>query len=288
MHQNMYDLTNPQKSIWYTEEFYKGTPINNISGTVIIPKKVNFKLLKQAINIFVEKNDSFRLKFALNGNKVHQFVENYKEFDIETIFLESDKDLKRLEESASSLIFNVFNSFLFKFQILKFKDGHGGFIITMHHLISDAWSAGIGASSIIDIYSRLLNNENLDSLSYPSYIDYINSEKDYIKSLKYAIDKDFWNKLYEKVPEIAKIPGTYKNDFENNLSANRLRYIVPKGILDKSQDYCKKNNISLFNFFMALFAIYIGRVSSLEEFVIGTPILNRSNIKEKHTSRYVY
>ena len=41
MKKQTYELTNPQKSIWYTEEFYKGTPINNISGTVIIPKKVN-------------------------------------------------------------------------------------------------------------------------------------------------------------------------------------------------------------------------------------------------------
>ena len=34
---------------------------------------------------------------------------------------------------------------------------------------------------------------------------------------------------------------------------------------------------------MAVYAIYIGRVSNLEDFVIGTPILNRSNYKEKQT-----
>ena len=41
MQKKMYDLTNPQKSIWYTEEFFKGTPIENITGSVIIPEKVN-------------------------------------------------------------------------------------------------------------------------------------------------------------------------------------------------------------------------------------------------------
>ena len=34
---------------------------------------------------------------------------------------------------------------------------------------------------------------------------------------------------------------------------------------------------------MALYAIYIGRVSGLNDFVLGSPILNRSNSREKNT-----
>ena len=26
----LFELTNPQKSIWYTEQFYNGTTVNNI------------------------------------------------------------------------------------------------------------------------------------------------------------------------------------------------------------------------------------------------------------------
>ena len=62
MQSKMYDLTNPQKSIWYTEEFLKGTSAENITGTVIVPNKVDFTLLEKAINIFVQKSDSFRLR----------------------------------------------------------------------------------------------------------------------------------------------------------------------------------------------------------------------------------
>ena len=35
---------------------------------------------------------------------------------------------------------------------------------------------------------------------------------------------------------------------------------------------------------MAIVSVYLGRVSGLDEFVIGSPILNRSNVKEKRTS----
>jgi len=80
MQKNLYDLTNPQKLIWFTEEFYKGTPIENITGTVLISEKVNFHLLEKAINIFTQKNDSFRLKFIYENQKVKQYVEPFSSF----------------------------------------------------------------------------------------------------------------------------------------------------------------------------------------------------------------
>ncbi len=285
MQKILYSLTNPQKSIWFTEEFYKGTPIENITGSVIIPEKVNFSLLEQAINIFVEKNDSFRLKFIIEGQEVKQFVDSYSKFPIEIIDVSSNEDLQKVEQETTSTVFNVLVSFLYVFKIVRFPDGHGGFIINMHHLISDAWSAGLGGSEIIKIYTRLLKKEDIKDIVYPSYIDYINSEKAYMESDKFSKDKSFWNLMFDSVPEIATIPSSDAFT-RNNLSgqSNRKQFTMSKNLISIINEFCKNAKVSVFNFFMAVFAIYIGRTSGLDEFVIGSPILNRCNVKEKRTS----
>ena len=281
----LYDLTNPQKSIWFTEEFYKGTPIENITGTVLIPEKVDFNLLEQAINIFVEKNDSFRLKFIIENKEIKQFVCDYSKFTVEIIDVSSNEELQKIEQKIASTVFNVLNSFLYVFKIIRFSDGHGGFIINMHHLISDAWSAGFGGSEIIKIYTRLLKKEDITDINYPSYIDYINSEIAYMKSDKFNKDKSFWNLMFDSVPEIAIIPSSDAFT-RNNLSgnSNRKQFTISKDFISVINKFCKNNKISVFNFFMAVFSIYIGRTSGLNEFVIGSPILNRCNSNEKHTS----
>ena len=215
MQNNLYDLTNPQKSIWFTEEVYKGTPIENITGTVIIPEKMDFHLLEQAINIFVEKNDSFRLKFVIKDQKVMQYVSEYSKFSVEIIDIASDNDLQKLEKEIATTSFNVLDSLLYIYKIIRFPDGHGDFIINMHHLISDAWSAGLGGSEIIKIYTQLLKNENIENISYPSYIEYISSEQNYLHSDKYSKDKDFWNNMFETVPEIASIPSSDSSEKKN-------------------------------------------------------------------------
>lgn len=54
MNNKMYNLTNPQKSIYYSEQFFKDTSISNISGTVQIDKKVDFEVLSQAVNLIIK------------------------------------------------------------------------------------------------------------------------------------------------------------------------------------------------------------------------------------------
>ena len=279
----LYELTNPQKSIWVTEEFYKGTSIENIAGTAMLSQEVNFDKLKEAINIFIKTNDSFRLKFIKENNSVKQYIDDFSPFSFETIEVETDKDIKKLEKELAETPLELIDSYLFKLKLFKFNDGHGGFVISMHHLIVDAWASGLVISRIIDIYDALLqNNLVLEEISNPSYIDYIETEQKYMKSSKFEKDKTFWNDLFAQVPEVATIPGLSQTN-ELSSKAKRKLFKIPTETMDFINSFCKENKISPFNFFMGIYAIYMSRVSNLDEFVIGTPILNRSNVKEKHT-----
>ena len=279
----LYYLTNPQKSIWVTEEFYKGTSIENIAGTAMLSQEVNFDKLREAINIFVKTNDSFRLKFIKDNGEIKQFISDFSPFSFETVNVSTDKDVKKIEEELAKTPLETINSYLFNFKFFKFKDGHGGFVIVMHHLIADAWAAGLLISRIIDIYDTLLSDTFvLENFSNPSYTDYIQSEKKYIQSNKFEKDKAFWNDIFKTIPETATIPGSLSgSNMETN--AKRKTFKIPSETMNFINSFCKENKISPFNFFMGIYGVYLSRVSNLEEFVIGTPILNRSNIKEKHT-----
>ena len=47
-------------------------------------------------------------------------------------------------------------------------------------------------------------------------------------------------------------------------------------------DFCKKYGISDYVFLLAIFSIYFRGISNLYTFVLGNPIFNRANFKEKH------
>ena len=184
MEKELFNLTNPQKSILLTEEFYKGTNINNICGTAIIEDIVNFDLLKKAMNIFVKNHDSFNMKLILDNNEIKQYLDDITDIDVEVVELASKDDISKLENTMLNHVFDIYNGDLFAMKIFKLQDNSGGFIVNVHHLFGDSWSLGIVANDIVRIYSCLLNGEEITNDNY-SYIDYINSEKEYLKSEKF-------------------------------------------------------------------------------------------------------
>ena len=285
MESNVYNLTNPQKSIWFTEQFYKGTPIENITGCVIVLEKLNLKALQKAINLFVKTNDSFRLNFTMDGDKVLQYLSSFSEFEIENVLVNTNQDIKDIENEMSNTPFEVLNNLLFSFKTFTFPDGHGGFVITAHHLISDAWTAGLVVNEIMDYYEKIINSQIIDNQN-PSYLDYITSEQEYLNSEKFNKDKEFWNEIFKTIPEVATVPSISVESSNSSLSckAKRKQFIIPKETMTLINEFCKQNKASAFNFFMAVLAIYLSRVSSLDDFTIGTPILNRGNFKEKQTT----
>ena len=278
-----YELTNPQKSIWYTEEVFKGSNVNNICTSGTIYENVDIELLKKAINTVVEYNDSFRIHINIENGITKQYISDYKTFNIDVEFINDASQLKQIQEKQAKYSFNIIDSDLFKFKIAILKDKFACVILTANHIISDSWSMGLTIQEILRIYNSLKNGERLEVKTY-SYIDYIKSEQEYKASEKYIKDKKYWEDCFETLPEQVTIPSQSNNFVGITCDAKRLNFSIDKEIVNKINIVCKENHFSAFNFILAIYSIYIGRVNNADDFIIGTPILNRANVKEKHTT----
>lgn len=283
VNKELFELTNPQKSIWYTEQFYEGTTVNNICVSGTLYGKIDEDLLKQAINNVVKQNDSFRIHVIQEKNDVRQYIADYEKFNIDVEYINNESEVKQIEKSEAKFKFNIIDSDLFKFKLAISKGNFACIILTVNHLIADSWSLGLVIQEILKNYNALKNNEDFVPDTF-SYLDYIKSEKEYKNSKKFENDKTFWNQTFSTIPEQATIPCSINGVKNVSYNAKRLGFELDRDIVSKINNFCRENGISTFNFFMAVFSIYIGRVSNIDDFVIGTPILNRSNFKEKHTT----
>lgn len=301
---NMYSLTNSQKAIWYTEQFYNNSSVNIICGTIWINEKLNVENMKKAIIALAKNNKSFWLKFYIENSEVKQYLD-FEDPKINIFEVKSSKEIEDKIYKIARTPFNVEKKALYEFYIFKLPDGKGAVTLRMHHLISDAWSFGVSSRELVKDYYNICNNLLLEKKDY-SYIDHILDEQEYLKSEKFEKDREYWSKKFDEIPDIAKIPGSIKSAQSNNkkdnnklskdnnkqiiqnFEAKRKVVQIDKEQLAKINDFCKKNKCSIFNFFMAIYGIYISKVCNLNSFVIGTPILNRAKFNDKKaTGMYV-
>ena len=282
MKEQMHDLTSPQKSIWLTEQFYKETTIGNITGFLMIEEKTNIDVLKQAINIFVKNNEGMRIKIFEENGIPKQYVSEYKYFNIEEIELNED-EAEQAKHEYAKIPFKLIESDLFKFTIVKMPNGNAGFLINIHHIIGDAWTMSITANQVTSIYSKLLDKEEIEETKY-SYIDYIKAEEEYKQSEKYLKDKEYWNNVFSTLPDVSKLSTKEINEKKISTAAGRLGFKISKEKTLDINEFCRENKTSPYAFFMAVISIYLSKINRLNEIIIGSPILNRSNFKEKNTT----
>ena len=276
----LFNLTDQQKNVWNSEMFYSGTNINSIGGYILIKQKVNLELLEKAANIYIEKNESTNYNFDLKDGSPIQYFKDYVPFKLKPISLDNIDDLNTITNKIVNEPFKTINSNLYKFKLFILPDGTGGIIAVFHHLIADAWSLSLFISEFIDIYSNLLKGNNSFN-SYPAYSEYISSCENYENSSRFTKDKDYWDSVFASNPTLTYI--SRKRDITNS-NSSRTICSFEDSFYTRILDYCKIHKCSVYTFFMAIFSIYLAKINSSSSAILGTPVLNRSNFKEKNTS----
>lgn len=310
--ENLIDLSSQQKNILNTEIFYSNSSVNNIGGYISINELVNFDCLALATNLYVKHTDSMRLHFKKEGSVTKQFVSDFVPFDINIYDINSENEIVTIAKNSLSVPFDIFKDNLFRFLIFRFPNGKGGMVAIFHHLICDAYSLGLLVSRLMNIYSSLISsfktnfsddskkfistndkknchfsNDDVKKFDvikedFPSYVSNIIETPSYFKSEKYKKDKDFWNNLYSSNPMLTYIYN--KSSINDSLNGDRVSCKLDLSLHNKILDFCSKNNISEYTFFMSLFSIFLAKINGTNTCTIGSPVLNRTNYKEKQVA----
>ena len=274
-----YELTNPQKSILLTEQFNENTCISNVCGTLSIHEKIDEEALERAINLFIKNNDSMRIYLIQDGTETKQCIKDYSFIEFEKIDIKNDYPLSELEEDVITKHFTLLNSNLYRFVIFKNDDGTGGFVVNLHHIISDAWTMSLLVDQIMNYYVSIIQNTPIQDIKNNSYLDFIDEEKAFLESSKFESAKKFWEDQFDN------LEFSYLKDFQiNSYEAIRKSVTLSKEETDELLTFCHNHKTSLFSLFMAVLNIYLSKINNTNSSTVGTPILNRCNFKEKTTT----
>ncbi len=281
----MFKLTNPQLNIWFSQQFLKDSNACNICGSGLIKEKVDIPLLKQAIVRLVQENDSFRIRLTVNDSEPFQYIaadDIYGVDDISVVNLPSTEYLMSFEEEFVKETFSLLDSRLFTFKLAVFPNGYVAVVLNLHHIISDSWSMGITIQEIVKIYHCLLSNKDYVSDTV-SYTEHILAEQKYLDSKNFQKDKTFWMSYLQDPPTPTSIPSLSDN-FVDSPDGSRLTFRLDKQIMERINKLCSDFRVSNYVFFMSVISLFLANAGNVDDVLIGTPILNRANFKEKRST----
>lgn len=277
----LYPLTHPQKRIWYVEKTFPGTGVSNIAATVRIKEQINFPALKMAINHIVRVNEAMRTRIVEHSPSPMQYFAPYEEFEVD-FFDFSGKPMQALYDWDTKLSLKplpFIDSPLFYFAMFKLNDKEGGYFCNLHHIITDAWTEMLLYAQVMNAYRAYCEGREPDMRPAPAYSEYITREQKYLASERIKNDENYWLTQFTPVPDLVTLQT--KKPSKKSLAAYRKTFVLSYEEAETIRTYCREKGITVFSFFLTMLTIYINRITGSADIVLGTPVLNRVNAREK-------
>ncbi|MCB6216990.1 non-ribosomal peptide synthetase [Bacillus paralicheniformis] len=278
-----YTLTHAQRRVWFTELLDPGTSICNLAACVKFRGAIDLDVLRRALDFSVSRHDSLHFQLTEGkGEEPDLYLAEYRPLSIETIDLTKAGKSERNKwiDDQTSIPFKLFHSPLYQFTLLAISSEEVWLYAKFHHIIMDGISLNLLGNQLIEMYQKMIRNEPLPQHHEPSYLTYIEKEKQYLQSSRFEKDRLFWTNTYHTIPE--HFPLTEKAlPQQQSTAALRETLTLSHPLAESIRHFCEKHQISILSLFMASFYICISRMTSSKDIVIGTYYGNRASRLEK-------
>ncbi len=280
-HFNLFPLTHHQKRILNIENLYPDTAINHIGGLVQINGKLHLETLQKAIQLCIRQTESLRIRLVKQEESVLQYIEEKTQVHVPSAdFTQTDYPFERMLDWAErefKIPFSLYDGALAQFYVFQTDEATCGYLIKCHHIVADGWSMKIIIDKIKNLYMQLTAGEPLTEEA-DNYSILIEKEKKYLSSSRYHKDAAFWK------DEFSHLPDTFLSKSSAHIAGKRKRYKMEQEHSSAVYEFIQQQGSSLNALFTASLFWYLSKITGENDFIIGTPVLNRSGKKEKSTA----
>lgn len=273
---DQHSLTHPQSRVWHVEQSHPGTSMWNNAGTLKIHGALDFDLLDRAVQMFLEANESLRLRIRLVDGEPVQYVAPYRPVHIDRLdFCDTGvKGLYEWDVRQTQAPMPLIESPLYYFALAKTAPNEGCLYAKMHHIVSDGVSFVVFANEVMDAYDCLLCGETPEPRPSTSYLAYMDEERNYLESKRYAYDEAYWLGRFSDFPEATLLKPRTADYFSTK--AKRKACLLPADLSAAVRRFCSERHLSVFTLLLAAFGVYLNRVLGKNDLVVGAPVSNRT------------
>jgi acyl carrier protein len=275
-------LSFEQERLWVWDQFNPGSPIYNLTHAFRLHGQLNTTALEQTFNEIVRRHDALRTTFQASKNGPRQIVSSWTPFSLAVTDLseltEADKEveMKRQQEMHAGHNFNLSRGPLMLVSLLRLSEEEHVALITMHHIISDGWSAGVILHEVTALYEPFNTGRPATLGELPiQYPDFARWQRRWVETRSLP----YWTRQLDPLPPPIELPRDYERPDTMSFRGNSVFFNIPGELLANLQALSRRQNVTLYMTLLAAFKTLLHRYSGQTDIVIGGASANRTQIE---------
>ena len=296
----VYDLSSIQQEVWLRQSINPELPFYNIGGYLDIDGAIDINTLNISVDELVKSHTVLNLHLVkTTGDFPQQSIRQKPTYPLQFIdFSLHDEPAQKAMDwlrQQFCIPFQLYNAPLYQFALVKVAANRYYFLLKFHHLIADGWSIALLARDLTGIYRRILSSgqaEHAADIASPaqdnidSYQQFLQNDTAYQTSSAFNKAKDYWLDKFRNPP----LPPIKRHRLVDAATqsalppSNTASLLLEPHLYQQLQTLAKAHKLSVFHLILGLICVYLLKTTGQSDLVIGLPLLNRSNARQKRTA----
>jgi len=273
-------LSYAQQRLWFFDQLMPGASVYNLSMPLPLKLSLNLPVLQRALNEIMRRHEVLRTSFIDIDGRPVQVVEPslpapLSFHDLRT-HPEKEAELRRLAAEEATLPFDLKKAPLIRTRVVQMEEEDYILLLTMHHIISDAWSINIFVQELNAFYGAYLMGQPSPLPELPlQYSDFAVWQRNWLQGKTLEDQLGYWKQQLAGL-ETCTLPTDLPRPRVSTFRGASYHVRMDSNTGHKVRKISADLEATPFMTQLTVLKILVHRYTAQDDIVIGSPTSNRN------------
>jgi amino acid adenylation domain-containing protein len=276
-------LSFAQRRLWFLDQMEPGSSFYNVVDSIAFDEPVDPQIVARSLNEIVRRHEVLRTTFERHSPEPVQVVAPKLDLALDV------KDFRALPAAERNAVADRFSTAfadrpfdlcrgpLLRAALVMTDEDVCELLLSMHHIISDAWSLDLFERELRALYLAFSRGRPSPLAPLPiQYADFALWQRDWLSGDVLDSQLAYWTRTLTGAPRVLDLPlararppvPTYRGAAQSRL--------VPARVVLALHALAQREGATLFMTTLAAFNVLLGRYTDQQDLLLGTPVAGRN------------
>jgi aryl carrier-like protein len=271
-----------QHRLWLQCALAAGGSKHNLPLALRLQGALHVAALQRALDEIVRRHETLRTTFRVVDGTLVQAIspavpQPPPRVDLERLpASERPCVARRLISDEVRRPFDLQAGPLFRALLVRLDEGEHFLALTVHHIVSDAWSLSVLVREIGTLYQAFSQGRQSPLAELPvQYADYASWQRETLSGEALNAQIAYWRNRLSGAPMLA-LPTSHPRRPQKSSRGGRQELELSPELSQAVRDIAKAREVTTFVVLLAAFKVLLLHFTELEDIVVGIPVSGRS------------
>ncbi len=275
----VFPLSEGQKALWFLNRLAPESSAYNLVFSGKFRPLLDHGAMKKAFALIFERHPMFDVVFSTRNGEPVQLLQHNRAFDFREHDCSSlnDDQLKTLITEHANRPFNLERGPVVRLELFRTADEAHIALLSMHHIVSDAWSVAVMMQDLIEYYfSFHAGKTPRVEPQTANYADFVKWEAAHLQSEAGERMFEYWRDHLEGAPIALDLPSDRPRPAVQTFNGGTYGFQLDQALTESVEELSRSCNATLFTTLLSAYEILLHRYCRQEDIVVGVPLAGRS------------